>query len=958
MKRHLIVAVFLLLIIRPVHGQVYLDFSQLEKTQNVTLKLRTIDKTSGEPLSYVSVYLIPQKDTVITYFALTDDKGKVSIDKIIPGKYSVNAELIGYKTFSKEYDLKGWSKDLGDIEMEENPEYIDAATITAVGNPIVIKKDTVEYNASAFRVADNAMLEDLLKKMPGMEVADDGTVKVNGEKVEKITVGGKTFFFDDPSMAVKNLPAKIVDKIKVINKDKDVAAFTRVSTNSDKEKVMDVQLKEEYKRGWFGNARLDGGSTLESDRILYTGSGMLSLYGEKNQLTIIGNARNAERPDEHSMVVYGNGDEDELAWKQGLTTSAQAGANLNSTSLKGTEINASVNYNYNKKDVQERSITTSFMGDAPDIQTDAQFNGTSEGQNLKAAFAINNIDKSKYVFIFRPLITYDASNSAIDNSSSTASEGNEKNSSNSSKVSNSNSLNPSFRANAGIKDFGKEGRSLMLYLTGDYKIGRGNSIEKSLTRFEDGSTSGKDLLFDSNSSANSTYSDFYYTEPISKNWKALVSVSSTVSNSSSTRNAFNAADGSSNIFYSTLTKNTNYTINEDILLQYQKDDFNAVVGISGYHNQNITDSENRGEKFSVGKNIWTFDWAPSIEFRFNKEGHTFRAGYDCSNAQPSARDITPTLDLSNPVRVTLGNTFLRPRFQHYSYIHYNRNNPKLYSFLSIYMYNTLGFHDTVYANWFDANGVRYAMPANATTPTISNYFSTEYSIPFGKEKHFKFDVSANASYSKSISYQSVTSSIPAIDRDNFDYDALIRDIWGDASGDRFYSGQSGFAESNTNTLSYRAYTGLSYNGEHLEVTGGAFAANSITKYSLDPRADMNTWDFNLASSIALRTESGWNFKTKGTYYFYRGYSAGYGDPNFIWNMGISKQLGSITLSLNAYDILNQKKSLNRSTSAEYVMDSYSNILGRFFLAGITFNFGKMNAKNNETAQRAMFDMAF
>ncbi len=202
----------------------------------------------------------------------------MSIDKIIPGKYSVNAELIGYKTFSKEYDLKGWSKDLGDIEMEENPEYIDAATITAVGNPIVIKKDTVEYNASAFRVADNAMLEDLLKKMPGMEVADDGTVKVNGEKVEKITVGGKTFFFDDPSMAVKNLPAKIVDKIKVINKDKDVAAFTGVSTNSDKEKVMDVQLKEEYKRGWFGNARLDGGSTLESDRILYTGSGMLSLW--------------------------------------------------------------------------------------------------------------------------------------------------------------------------------------------------------------------------------------------------------------------------------------------------------------------------------------------------------------------------------------------------------------------------------------------------------------------------------------------------------------------------------------------------------------------------------------------------------------------------------------------------------------------------------------------------------
>ena len=141
-----------------------------------------------------------------------------------------NAELIGYKPFKKVYDFYGFQKNLGAIRLEENPEYIDAATITALGNPVTIKKDTIEYNATAFHVGENAMLEDLLKKMPGMEVASDGTVTVNGEKVDKITVGGKTFFFNDPAMAVKNLPAKIVEKIKVIDKKKEEAEFTGIAT--------------------------------------------------------------------------------------------------------------------------------------------------------------------------------------------------------------------------------------------------------------------------------------------------------------------------------------------------------------------------------------------------------------------------------------------------------------------------------------------------------------------------------------------------------------------------------------------------------------------------------------------------------------------------------------------------------------------------------------------------------
>lgn len=178
------------------------DITPSYQYHNVRVVAKVLDAKSSAPVPYATVYLIPQGDTTITNFALSDEKGFVVLEKVAAGRYELNAELLGYKTFTKAYDIyqaPGWDLDLGTIGMEEDTELIDAATITAAGNPITIQNDTVIYNASSFRVGENAMLEDLLKKMPGIQVSEDGTATVNGEKVDRITVGGKTFFFGDPS---------------------------------------------------------------------------------------------------------------------------------------------------------------------------------------------------------------------------------------------------------------------------------------------------------------------------------------------------------------------------------------------------------------------------------------------------------------------------------------------------------------------------------------------------------------------------------------------------------------------------------------------------------------------------------------------------------------------------------------------------------------------------------------
>ena len=166
-----------ILFVQTLSAQV-LNYDMIERNANTNVKLTLKDSKSSKPVSWASVYLIPAGDTTITHFALSDDKGDVVLKEVPVGKYELNAEIIGYNPHKKVYTIKAhWDAyDLGVIRMEENAEYLEASTVSAIGNPVVVKKDTIEFNASSFRVGENAMLEDLLKKMPGMEVGADGSV--------------------------------------------------------------------------------------------------------------------------------------------------------------------------------------------------------------------------------------------------------------------------------------------------------------------------------------------------------------------------------------------------------------------------------------------------------------------------------------------------------------------------------------------------------------------------------------------------------------------------------------------------------------------------------------------------------------------------------------------------------------------------------------------------------------
>lgn len=209
---------------------------------------------------------------------------------------------MGYKPLEKEVKVEG-RLDLGVLKMREDAKLIDAASVSAVGNPIIMKKDTIEYNASSFKTSDNDMLEDLLKKLPGVEVSSDGTVTANGETIKKITIDGKTFFLDDPQLATKNIPAKIVEKVKVVDRKSEQARFTGIDDGQE-ETIIDLSNYKGMMDGWFGNVMAGGGHDLpdegyyqEKDEFQkegwrYQGAGIIGNFKEDSQLSIIVNANN------------------------------------------------------------------------------------------------------------------------------------------------------------------------------------------------------------------------------------------------------------------------------------------------------------------------------------------------------------------------------------------------------------------------------------------------------------------------------------------------------------------------------------------------------------------------------------------------------------------------------------------------------------------------------------------
>ena len=961
--KHFALLVSTILFVQTLSAQV-LNYDMIERNANTDVKLTLNDFKTSKPISWASVYLVPAGDTTITHFALSDDNGNVLLKEVPVGKYEVNAEIIGYTPHKKIYTIqKHWGVyDLGIIKMEENAEFLEASTISAIGNSVIVKKDTIEFNASSFRVGENAMLEDLLKKMPGMEVADDGTVTLNGEKIDKITVGGKTFFFNDPTAALKNLPAKIVDKIKVVDKTKDEAVGSAVVTKDDKEKVMDVELKEEYTEGWYGNAKLRGGSTLTPETtsklidergLLYNGNAMVTGYTEKDQIIFIGNAFNAIEPGAEMAIINNENAVSDFSSLGGLNSTAQAGVNYNTSRIKDMESTLSLNYKNNGKVDRKVSSRTAFQPEGPDVLTDGSYDATGSQNTVSATMEIKSKENDKYYLHIMPSVSYSSESVNSSNISTSSSEGVEINSSEASAVSSGSGLNTNGTVSFGLIELGKKGRSLNMSVQYSHNASDKNSHEVSVLNTI-GQKSVKDLFYNTELNNTSAGVSVTYSEPIRKNWAAEIDVQSNFDRNKNFRNATNP-DGTYNDYYSSLSDNRYFSNRGALTVQYSNDTTTFQFGLMADAVQNNVRSKSMGIETVTGKGEWIVNASPFIYYNYAKEGIDLGIYYNGMEGRPSATSMLPSLNISNPVQITAGNIYLKPQYTHQLFTVLSVNNIETFAFLSLFMNGHVTTRSTVKASWIDASGVRYAIPVNSNKPQTNGNISVAYSRPISKDRQLSLQLVTSASYTAGTSYQA-TSRLDGLDLQTFDYNTFMEEFWGDASGDRFYSGQSGFSESRTKSFILSGDYKLKYGTDKLDAALTYGLASRISRYSLDPSANLTNWTHNITTEFLYRPGKDWEISTDLTYRFHIGYAYGFGLPEWIWNMSVNKSIKSVTLGLKVADILNQTRNMRRIVSAEYVEDTYSNILGRFFLFSVSFNFGKMNASKNKNIQGAVMNM--
>ncbi len=962
MKRILTSIVIFLSICLSGKAQVVILNDNLFQKRLSEIKASVLDSLSNEPVGFASVYVIPSKDTTITNFTLTDAKGEAKLEEVPFGSYVFHVEMLGYKPFIKEQYFREARVDMGTIRLKPDEQFLQAAVVSGVGNPIVVKQDTVEFNASSFRVGANAMLKDLLQRMPGMEITEDGKVKFNGEEIDKLTIGGRTFFFNDQSTALNNLPASVVDKIRVIDRESEQTRASGIQDGS-REKVLDVALKKEYEKGWFGNIGLKGGTTLgtkdgddvlrDNRGLLWNGNALVSAYSEKDQLTVIANGQNIN--DSNGVIFVLVDEEGErTSGNQGLSTAAQLGVNANTSRIKDVETTVSVNYKYTDTDSGTRTDRTTFLDDG-NLSSTTENYGKSYGHGLNANAEFQK-EKGKVWFHIRPYFRYNQSDATNSSSSETSREGSFLNSSQST-TGNVSSMKYAFLdSDVTFRElWGKKDRTIRLELGAAGTLNSGEQTETSRLTTSEGAED-RLMRFDSDGSTYWTHGGIRYSEPLGEKWTLSATANLTWERRDNIRDAFDKLG--KNDYYSSVSNSSSLNQEYGLTAQYKFGE-KSWITVGGSLSGILTEtfSKSYGIETVTGKDELNWFVTPSFRFQHSIGNNRFNVSASGYSQRAPVSRMLPVLNIADPSRLSMGNVYLKPYSQTWFTASWRRSNREKFSTLMVYLYAQVSVNPIVSALWYDPDGILYSVPVNSTKPGLQSQLSVNYTTPLDAGKLWSLTVGGSAGYYTSTSYQTLTTR-PALDKDSFDYSEFIDDFWGNARGDRFYGGLSGFEESLTGTFSPDAELTVKYNPERWSVSAGASASGRISRYSLNPQADLNILSARFFGRGSYTTKHEFEFITDLAYVLYKGYSAGYGQPEWQWNAEISKNIGAFNLSVKVHDILNQTRSLSHSVTANYEEDSYRLVMGRHILFGVKWNFGKMNAAHSQRAQNAAWNMVF
>lgn len=898
----------------------------------------TIVDAEGQPMPDASVRILKSDSSYVKGGAANLD-GKYLFSGFSDGKYIVEASYVGYSKACTDVSISDKDCVVPPIKLVEASHLLKETVVTAVKTPIKVMEDTVEYNADSYKTQPNAVVEDLLKRLPGVEVGTDGSITAHGKTVSKILVDGKEFFADDPKVASKNLPVNMIDKLQVVDRKSDFARMTGVDDGDD-ETVINLTVKKGMKNGWFGNAELGYGT---DDR--YKGNFMVNRFFNENQLTFLGNFNNIN---ELGFTDGNSGRFRRFGGDNGITDSQSFGVNFNVGRGEIFRVGGDVMYSHSDKHTNMRRNRQYLLETDPYTQNSLS-DTRDRGHNLRADFRMEWKPDSFNTIDFRPNFSFNKNNSVSDAFSVATGKNLSQNLSSSRGTSYEFGgrliYNHNFRS--------RKGRSLSF--SGDYRMSNVREYEDSYAynlfyQFND-SVDTYDQYIDNHTWANTVNGRVTWTEPLGDPSRGNFLTASYQVNykwNNADKLVYDRPisfadsyyiydidgeryqlpmpiiDNQITQFVDTLSNRfRNKNFRQELRLGYRKVtrklNLNVGVAVMPISSQS-TNLINSAKNIPRRSNLY-FSPFVRLRYKFAKQS-SIQANYQSRAQEPSMSRLQPVADYSNPLNVKVGNPSLATTFTHRIVLrqqHFDQDHQRsIMSMVSASIAQNSVVSKTTYDMLTGGRVTTYENVNGVWSANVMNMFSQP--LP---NKVFTISNNFFYSYNRQVGFNATRA-------------ATQRNVA------RSHSLRESFSiafRPNSLEIELRPNYSLQYISNSVE----GLTTSTTHNYGANFYA---TW----YSPVGIILQSDLNYTAL------RGYAAGYNDDTWMWNASISYRFlkDNAVVQVKAYDLLRQKSNISRTISATSIDNTEYNSLTRYFMLSFSYKFntfGKGNEPSNRNSSR-------
>ena len=922
--------------------------AQDEEDRTLTISGCLTDADLKEPLAQATVQLFWANDSSFVGGTLTNEKGNFSIEAPSNGTYRLKISFIGYQMIERDITLrKNQSQDLGDLLMSADAIVLKGAVVTGRAAQVVVKKDTLIYNPDAFRTPEGSTIEELIKRIPGAEVDEDGNITVNGKVVQKILLDGKEFMLGDVETALKNLPVSIIQNVKFYDQQSDQARITGIE-DGNKETVLDFTIKRGMNRGYMTNLDIAGGT-----KHRYASRGMGSSFTDKTRFVLMGNFNNKE---------------ENAGWwnRRGLNTRKMLGTNLNYDDGKVLKVDASLRWNHRNGDNENENASENFYSQDYRTFSNSKSKSLSRNNNwngnlrfewkpdtltnimLRANGSLGSNDgiststsatfsEDPYLYVEDPLTSLEALSPYLvnHNISSSLSYGENKNASGTLQL---------------YRRLNKRGRNITIRMEGSIGDSEQRNVsDNEVHLFRVKNIAGEDSTYftaryNNTPGPNRGYAvSTTYSEPLWKGAHLQANYEFRYNKNKSDRQTYDFSHEPINYFagivpryrewddwlesvydnmedyfdrsLSRYSEYKNYTHNIRLTLRHwqEKYDYNVGFLVQPQHSDFIQDY--RGIYVDTVRNVTNF--TPTLDFHYKfSDQHDIWLHYRGDTRQPDITQLLDITDDSNPLYITQGNPGLKPQFTNNLNVYYKNYISKYKRSIVIYgNYRHIRNSISNLVRYNSETGGSLSRPEN-----INGNWNADGGFTFNtaidSAAHWNIGTDTRLRYNNYVSY--------------------VAQRAADAQ------------KNTTRTINLNERLNMSFRNDWLEVTIDGNVNYQHSRNELQPTANLDTWRFSYGGQIMIRLPRNFEISTN----LHENSRRGFNDPSsntneLIWNGQISKSfLKSKTLivALNFYDLLGQQSNYERWVNASGRSDTRYNSINSYAMLHVRYRLNMFGGK--------------